>query len=204
MREKTDKRSRKTVRTIQNTLLALLCERRSRDIKIVDLCTRADLNRTTFYLHFSDIEDVLQSLRDEISDRIFTESEALIDFAKPSDPLPFLNVCTEVLGSYEKFSEFLQHGPDADLFLSGLKGDFTRKLFERYTKKGGEAAEDTRFLLLFLTTGVLDVYVEWLKSGQTVPFSSVMNKCAPLVEAGLTMLAAAIDATTQRENTGEQ
>ena len=48
-----DKRSRKTVSAIQNTLLQLLCSRRVREIKIVDLCTAADINRTTFYLHYA-------------------------------------------------------------------------------------------------------------------------------------------------------
>ena len=59
---KKDKRSRKTVRAIQDTLLRLLCTKRLREIRIVDLCTEADINRTTFYLHFCGLGDVLGSL----------------------------------------------------------------------------------------------------------------------------------------------
>ena len=62
---KKDKRSRKTARAVQNALLRLLCERRIDEIKIVDLCTAADINRTTFYLHYARIGDVLDELRDE-------------------------------------------------------------------------------------------------------------------------------------------
>ena len=113
MRESADKRSRRTQRIIQTTMLELLCTQPMTSIKIVDLCTQADINRTTFYLHFSSIADVLASLQDEIIRHIFAESEALVDFTKPSDPLPFLNACTGVLGSYKHLGSFLRHGQAA-------------------------------------------------------------------------------------------
>ena len=72
---KKDKRSRKTVRAIQDTLLRLLCTKRLREIRIVDLCTAADINRTTFYLHFCGLGDVLGSLRAKISSTISLRSE---------------------------------------------------------------------------------------------------------------------------------
>ena len=62
MRESADKRSRRTQRIIQTTMLELLCTQPMTSIKIVDLCTQADINRTTFYLHFSSIADVLAGL----------------------------------------------------------------------------------------------------------------------------------------------
>lgn len=58
---KKDKRSRKTVSAIQSTLLELLCTKRVQEIKIVDLCTAADINRTTFYLHFPEYPTFLKN-----------------------------------------------------------------------------------------------------------------------------------------------
>ena len=75
MRESADKRSRRTQRIIQTTMLELLCTQPMTSIKIVDLCTQADINRTTFYLHFSSIADVLASLQDEIIRHIFAEAK---------------------------------------------------------------------------------------------------------------------------------
>ena len=72
---KKDKRSRKTARAVQNALLRLLCERRIDEIKIFDLCTAADINRTTFYLHYAGITDVLDELRDEITERVFAATD---------------------------------------------------------------------------------------------------------------------------------
>lgn len=184
-----DKRSRKTVSAIQNTLLQLLCSRRVREIKIVDLCTAADINRTTFYLHYTRIGDVLDELRDEITERICSESDARFDFAVPSDPLPFLKVCTKVLESYENLGDFVEQSADADMFLTGLKNEFAKNLFERYKVCCGRNSETARYVLRFLVGGVLDSYTEWLKTRRLTPFSSVMYHCSPMVRAGLDILS---------------
>ena len=120
-----DKRSRKTVSAIQNTLLQLLCSRRVREIKIVDLCTAADINRTTFYLHYAGITDVLDELRDEITERVFAATDPTTDFLDPQDPLPFLTTATGVFETYPHFADFIRHSQDADVFLTKLKNEFT-------------------------------------------------------------------------------
>ena len=86
---KMDKRSQKTIRAIQSTLLQLLCAKQVREIKIVDLCTAADINRTTFYLHYTGIADVLEGLRNEITERIFLTIDRPVDLTKPKTPYRF-------------------------------------------------------------------------------------------------------------------
>lgn len=187
-----DKRSRKTVSAIQNTLLQLLCSRRVREIKIVDLCTAADINRTTFYLHYAGITDVLDELRDEITERVFAATDPTTDFLDPQDPLPFLTTATGVFETYPHFADFIRHSQDADVFLTKLKNEFTAKLCRRYLQScenGEENAECAECVFRFLTAGVLDTYTEWLKSDRSVAFSTILAKCAPIVAAGQEILA---------------
>ena len=53
----TDRRVRKTRTAIHQALASLLSEKEPRDITIRELCERADINKSTFYLHFHDIYD---------------------------------------------------------------------------------------------------------------------------------------------------
>ena len=189
---KTDKRSRKTVRAIQTTLLRLLCGRRMQEIRIVDLCTEADINRTTFYLHFGGLSDVLDGLRSEIAEAIFARgTNRMIDFDAPRNPLPFLTVCTDVLASYENFGDFVRMSADADVFLTKLKNEFCEQLFRRYSDARGSETEEAKHVFRFLVAGVLDCYTGWLKTGGDVPFEEVLDTCAPLVSAGQRVLARA-------------
>ena len=186
---KTDRRSQKTIAAIQNTVLRLMCTRRMNEIKIVDLCMAADINRTTFYLHYRNISEVLKSLLDDMAARIFdSEDEANGDTAKGGTTLDFLIACAEALDRYEYFGEFVQKSPDADYFLTCLKNVLSDKIFAGMSRKCGTDAADAKHIIRFLAGGVLDVYVEWLKSDKSAALASVLNVCAPMVAAGQELL----------------
>ena len=186
---KMDKRSQKTIRAIQSTLLQLLCAKRVREIKIVDLCTAADINRTTFYLHYTGIADVLEGLRNEITEGIFLTIDRPVDLTKPKNPIPFLTLCTEILESYPNFADFIRSSPDADFFLTKLKNQFTIEICNQYAYTHGVHLKNAMYIFRFLTAGVLDTYTEWLKSDRSISFDSILCQCAPIVEAGQQTLA---------------
>lgn len=182
---KTDKRSQKTISAIQNTALRLMCTQRMNEIKIIDLCMAADINRTTFYLHYKNISEVLHSLLDDMAARIYSNETEKIGSA--SSTLEFLNACAASLDGYEYFGRFVQKSPDADYFLTSLKNVLAEKLLLLGRKYGTET-ENAKHVIRFLTGGVLDIYVEWLKSGKSVPLESILNLCAPMVSAGKQLL----------------
>ncbi len=186
---KQDKRSRKTVNAIQQTVLKLLCTRPINEIRIVDLCMAADINRTTFYLHFASVGEVLASLQKEIIERVYATQELQVQFDQPSNPMPFLTCCTDILNSYEYFQEFVRTSVNADLFFAQLKDGFAHKLFKTFIDSDPDTSPEMLFVIRFLIAGVLDVYTEWLKTDHHTPLDVVLQKCAPIVQAGQTILA---------------
>ena len=67
--EKKDRRVRKTRQLLRSTLLALLKEKRYEDISVQDIIERADVARSTFYVHYVDKDDLLTG-----RDGIFAEN----------------------------------------------------------------------------------------------------------------------------------
>jgi AcrR family transcriptional regulator len=62
---KEDRRIQRTRALLRDALLALIVEKGYQDISIQDITDRADVARTTFYLHYSDKDDLLfSSMRD--------------------------------------------------------------------------------------------------------------------------------------------
>ena len=61
-RTKIDRRIVKTKRAITVALLQLLSEKPLEEITITELTLKADINRKTFYLHYTGIEDVANEL----------------------------------------------------------------------------------------------------------------------------------------------
>lgn len=59
--QKTDRRSERTRRLIGEAFIALLREKRYEDITVQDVLDRANIGRSTFYTHYYDKEDLLDS-----------------------------------------------------------------------------------------------------------------------------------------------
>ena len=67
--QKTDRRTRYTRQAIKDILLEELKTRPYSKITVTEICKKAEMNRGTFYLHYYDIDDVLNDiLEDFLSD----------------------------------------------------------------------------------------------------------------------------------------
>jgi AcrR family transcriptional regulator len=64
--DKQDRRSLRTRNLVNNALLALLFERRYETITVQDILDRANIGRSTFYTHYFDKEDVLESIVEQM------------------------------------------------------------------------------------------------------------------------------------------
>ena len=62
MKNKEDLRIRKTKATLYKTYLDLITKKDYDQIKISDICKKANINRSTFYDHFKDKEELASSL----------------------------------------------------------------------------------------------------------------------------------------------
>ena len=63
---KTDARVRYTLRVLKESLLQLLEQKPINRITVKEVCEKAELNRATFYLHFSDCFDLLESIENDL------------------------------------------------------------------------------------------------------------------------------------------
>lgn len=63
---KDDRRVRRTRSALQEAFLALIVERGWDGFSVQDLCERADVGRSTFYMHFADKEEVLGAAFEEV------------------------------------------------------------------------------------------------------------------------------------------
>lgn len=61
-----DRRVRRTHRQLREALISLTLERGWDDVSVQDVCERADVGRSTFYVHFADKEELLLSGIDEL------------------------------------------------------------------------------------------------------------------------------------------
>lgn len=67
---KTDRRTLYTRMVIKEAYMALLHKKEPARITVTDLCKAAEINRSTFYLHYMDSQAVLEELLDELLEKM--------------------------------------------------------------------------------------------------------------------------------------
>ena len=70
MAEKVDRRVRKTKAQLRAGLARLMQKKSIKEITVKELVDEVDINRSTFYLHYSDIYQMLESIETELMDEI--------------------------------------------------------------------------------------------------------------------------------------
>lgn len=64
--EKMDRRVRRTKTLLLQGLIQLMDEKDVKDISVKELSDLADINRGTFYLHYSDVYDMLGQIEESL------------------------------------------------------------------------------------------------------------------------------------------
>ena len=68
--ETQDRRIKRTKMLLQNALVDLMLEKAVGKISVKELTQKADVNRSTFYLHYLDIYDMLEQMENEFVETI--------------------------------------------------------------------------------------------------------------------------------------
>ncbi|MES9735976.1 TetR/AcrR family transcriptional regulator, partial [Peribacillus frigoritolerans] len=77
--KKEDPRTIRSREMFKNAVIALLCEDPIiSNLTVREIAAKAGLNRTTFYLHYQDIQDLLTQITDEIINELSEKIFALI------------------------------------------------------------------------------------------------------------------------------
>ncbi len=170
-----DRRITRSRRALRRALIELIEERGLDGFTVNDLCARADLNRGTFYNHFRDKDDLLQSFEDEIMADLRTFQEriskmTLLDLAKlklACEPLPLL---VEVFDKLREQGDFLRAvlGPNGDAkFGPRLRDSLCTELIlgllhDRYRN---DPSPFVQYYVTFYATAYLGVITRWLECG---------------------------------------
>lgn len=113
-----DKRIVRTRLAIFNAVFELATEKELDKITVVELCDKAGINKSTFYLHYSSINDCLQKCFD-----LFTEN--VLEFAKEIDYTTMAEAPEEtikkILDATEEHLAYVKRFKDTVIYDTAMK-----------------------------------------------------------------------------------
>ncbi len=149
-----DRRTVYTVNVIKDSFLELIQDNPYSKITIKKICQTADIGRSTFYLHFDSINDVLNTVLDDAimttSPDYFNINDFGIDYLKENESL--IPACQRV-GANEKYRKLLMD-PDLTEYIVGRIMVHERgRVIPAIQKKTGLSKEDAETLFLYTLHG---------------------------------------------------
>ena len=166
-----DRRARRSRKLLKESLLDLMKRKDFSEISVRDVTDRADMNRGTFYLHYSGTAELLESLEEDL----LAELQELVDARIPETMetgtvRPVLEPVLDFVVERREICEILFAGREASGFLQALQ-QLIRKngapLVETWFHPQDHTLTD--YLLNFLTWGFIGLLREWFAQDMALP-----------------------------------
>lgn len=185
-----DRRARRSRKMLKESLLALMKKKSFSEISVRDVTDGADMNRGTFYLHYSGTAELLQSLEGDL----MAELQALVDahIQETVDNGTLRPIIEPVLDFAVEHRETCEI-----LFASNEASGFIQSLQQMIWKNGAPLLESwfrqqdgtlCGYLLNFLTWGFIGLLKEWFAQDMALPREELIaaaQRMADCAAAGL-------------------
>ncbi|MEE8717164.1 MAG: TetR/AcrR family transcriptional regulator [Coriobacteriales bacterium] len=181
---------------MDEAFLELLGEKDFPYVTVKEICARAGVNRSTFYLHYETIEDLLTEtmthVQQEFMGLFSVDSDKAVQRLS-SCPIEELDLVTdEYLRPYLTFVRDRKTLFRVAIDHPGtLRADRTydrmyHGVFETILRRLGVPEADRGYLMAFYIQGIMAVVTRWIEGGCADPLervASVIRQCIPSVRA---------------------
>ncbi len=162
-----------TALMMDETLIELLCKKDIQYISVKEICAKAGVNRSTFYLHYETISDLLEEtiehIQAEFQKSFHIESE---DFIEEIDKMSlnelilvndkFLNPYLNFVKEHKNIYRATINNPKtmrSEAKLATLYEHVLKPIFNRF----GIPEEEHKYWLAYHINGMMAIVLEWLK-----------------------------------------
>lgn len=164
--EKMDRRVRKTRAQLRAGLAKLMQQKSIKEITVKELVDEIDINRSTFYLHYTDIYQMLQSIENELMEEILdTIQNHPLDPSIKDGGYPFAVQLFRILADNKDICAALM-GPNGDMaFVEKIEKIVEDAVLPELFSKFPQNVNDIQYGYAFCINGCVGMIKCWLTSG---------------------------------------
>lgn len=172
---KMDRRKEQSLKAIRSCFLQMLKKQPIEKISVGELCEKAGINRSTFYRHYTDIYNLLESIVDECFHELFSDPVSSAEAGGSFEELGYasiLHVC-EVAERKKALYRQLLFGR-TNTTLSELLIEATTQLYlSAHEASHYVPTEEAILHYRFLAYGIVGLWMSWLKDDCKSPKEQV-------------------------------
>jgi Transcriptional regulator len=171
MSEKIDRRKAKTRQQIYESLMILIEEKGVEHVTVTDITNHANLNRGTFYLHYRDVPDMLQQLKEHVFKSIEQyvlklDFRVAMEHADRREPYP---LGIQIFEEFAKHANFLKamFGPKGDpSYTIQFRKLMTQNIYQKIDIPEANKLNIRRdYVVAYMTSAHFGMLMHWLECG---------------------------------------
>ena len=179
---KTDRRARRTRAAISEAFIKLLNKKEISKITVREITELADINRATFYLHYTDIYQVLEEIENELASAFFDLADKYDTKDLIRDPYPILKAVGDGIEGRPLFAKFILNTATSSNYFMKIKTELKRRIIAIYDT---EMASELYYALTFTIAGTLDSYEEWFENNKPIPLETLCKNMSKFIAGGV-------------------
>lgn len=185
-----DRRARRTRRLLKESLLEMMKQKRFSEISVRDVTDSADMNRTTFYLHYTDTTQLLQSMEEDL----LTEAQMLVnahiqETVADGSLRPVFEPILDFVVEHREVCTILFENNEVSQFAEHLQQLIHRNGTE-VIRAWFQLMDDQQlsYLLRFITYGLIGLIREWFQKNMDLPKEELLVTAEFLVDGAASRL----------------
>lgn len=183
--EKKDRRIGKTKKSIKDALIDLLVEKDASQITIKELAESANINRKTFYMHYSSIDDIFDKIANEVMEKFLLVLDNYDFFHEQFDAYTFFITLNNVINEDFDFYKKLVNTTSHNFLLSKVKKILKASIIERFPNKPTTNEEILKLYSEFIASGIISMYVEWVNEESSLSFEDFASAASNIAFNGI-------------------
>jgi len=162
--DKLDRRKKYTRMVLKDSLMKLLKEKQISTITVKEICELADINRSTFYAHYSDHFDLLEQIEEELIEDMSMYLSSY-DFDKEDDALEMTEKLIEYFASKQEECQTLLNENSDSSFEKKVRLVARRFIMKNWMEVNHLDENISEYLSAFIVSGSIQVMKVWLNNG---------------------------------------
>lgn len=179
-----DRRVKRTRKLIKDAFTELLKEKPLSSITITELTKRADIDRRTFYLHFSCIEDIIDDIESEATSAL----HEILSVNTTFDIGTFFTGLTKMMEDNMDYYKIITKEPAYYRFLLHCKNLLKESLKETFVSKTTLSDDEFNINLEYIASGIMGIYTDWIISDSKLTLSELTTKAEATVSKNFQLL----------------
>lgn len=177
-----DLRVKKTKQAIRNAFKDMICDMDYEEMSIKELASRAQINRKTFYLHYQNLNDVMNELQDEIADTFIRRS---VSYTNMKDIRDLIRLFFESAANMPLPHErLLCSGSYQNVFDNINKKIMQHRIADNRGAFGMEECAENLVFTYYGTNSII-LYRQWVQDGKKLPLEQLIEVATELICNGM-------------------